>query len=214
MPFVLPIFLALTLNAPAGPVPDINVQVAPNTICPPEPKDPPQVEADWNRSLNKLARLSRQFPKQPDLTLPMPVAGVRVQDVQDTWGGARDGSRQHAGQDIFAPVGTLVYSATAGLVWRVGTSAAGGNYVYVLGAGGRRYYYAHLAKLTPGLQEGTRVSAQTVLGTIGKTGNAKATPSHLHFAVFGSYQPKGVCRFLAINPLPLLRDRIQKTASR
>ena len=52
-----------------------------------------------------------------------------------------------------------------------------------------------------------RVTVRTILGTVGNSGNAVNTPAHLHFAVFTHYDPAAECRFLAINPLPLLRDR-------
>ena len=35
----------------------------------------------------------------------MPVDGVRVRGIADTWGGARDGGRKHEGTDIFAERG-------------------------------------------------------------------------------------------------------------
>lgn len=176
-------------------------------ICPPEPKESPAKEAAWNRALAALPALARRLPPTAGRTILMPVDGVRVQDVQDTWGGDRPDSRRHAGQDIFARPGTFVRSATSGIVWRTGTSVNGGNWVYVVGAGGRRYYYAHLGRVNRDLREGQRVTVRTILGTVGNSGNAVNTPAHLHFAVFTHYDPAAECRFLAINPLPLLRDR-------
>lgn len=137
--------------------------------------------------------------REPDGQLAMPVSGVRVRQVADTWGAPRDGSRQHAGQDIFAPRGTPVYSATEGYVLRVGESPRGGKTVFVLGAGGRRYYYAHLDAHAEGLAAGDYVTPDSLLGYVGTTGNARGTPPHLHFGV---YMTGG-----AINPLPLLTDR-------
>jgi peptidoglycan LD-endopeptidase LytH len=40
--------------------------------------------------------------------------------------------------------GTAVRSATQGYVVRMGHNALGGKVVLIAGAGGRRYYYAHL----------------------------------------------------------------------
>lgn len=178
-----------------------------SAICPPERRESPAREAEWNRALKNLAVLERSLPAQADSRLMMPVDGVRVRDVQDTWGAPREGAREHSGQDVFAPPGTLVRSATAGVVWRIGNSVNGGNWVYVLGAGGRRYYYAHLGRVNGTLREGQTVNTRTILGTVGNSGNAVATPAHLHFSVFTAYEPGAGCRFLAINPLPLLRDR-------
>ena len=137
--------------------------------------------------------------KEPDERLALPVRGVRVRQVANTWGAERSEGRRHEGQDIFAPKGTPVYSATEGYVWRVGQNRLGGNVVYVVGAGGRGYYYAHLDAFAPEISAGDYVTTETVLGYVGTTGNAAGTPPHLHFGV---YTPGG-----AINPLPLLVDR-------
>ena len=92
-----------------------------------------------------------------------------------------------------------MYSATEGYVVRVGENALGGNTVFVLGAGGRSYYYAHLDAYAPELAVGDYVTPETVLGYVGTTGNAAGAPPHLHFGV---YTPVGV-----IDPLPLLSNR-------
>lgn len=181
--------------------------LAVRTACPPEPKESPEKEAAWNRALAQLEGLAAKLPKTPDTRLLVPVAGVRREQIADTWGAARSDDRTHAGQDVFAKRGTPVLSATDGLVWRIGTSERGGLWVYVLGAGGRRYYYAHLEKVASGLKEGQRVTTTTVLGTVGDSGNADGTPPHLHFAMFGPYEKGAKCRFLAIDPLPLFADR-------
>ncbi|MFC4452808.1 M23 family metallopeptidase [Deinococcus sonorensis] len=175
-------------------------------LCQPEPKESPAREAVWDAQIARLPALARSLPAAPDTRLLMPVDGVRVSQVANTWNADRSGGLAHAGQDIFARRGTPVRSATDGLVWMIGSSERGGKWVYVLGAGGRRYYYAHLDTVAK-LREGQRVTTQTVLGTVGNTGDAETTPSHLHFGVFERYRPDGPCRFPALNPLPLLRDR-------
>jgi len=128
--------------------------------------------------------------------LAMPVQGVNPARVADTWGGARSGGRRHEGVDIFAPRGTPVLSATEGIVTRVGTNNLGGQVVWVLGPAGHRHYYAHLHSYAD-IGVGDRVQVGTVLGTVGNTGNARGTPPHLHYGVYG--------REGAFNPYPLLR---------
>ncbi len=179
----------------------------PAPICQPEPKESPAREAVWNASIARLPALEKALPGQPDKAISMPVAGIRRADIADTWGAARGGGLIHAGQDLFAKRGTPVLSATAGTVWMIGGSERGGTWVYVLGAGGRRYYYAHLERVADGLKEGQKVTTRTVLGTVGTTGDAEDTPPHLHFAVFGRPEQDGPCRFPGFNPLPLLRNR-------
>jgi murein DD-endopeptidase MepM/ murein hydrolase activator NlpD len=139
------------------------------------------------------------YAKDPDRELALPVEGVRAKQIKDSWHAPRSGGRLHEGQDIFARRGAAVRSATEGYVVRVGESPLGGNTVFVLGAGGRSYYYAHLDSYAPGLAVGDYVTLETVLGYVGATGNAAGTPPHLHFGV---YTPSG-----AIDPLPLLADR-------
>lgn len=92
----------------------------------------------------------------------------------------------HMGVDMRAPAGTPVYSLAPGKVTYVGTDPAGGNVVNVQHGDGVRTYYAHLS--TARVQKGETVDTETVLGTVGNTGNAKGTFPHLHFQVWKSGQ--------------------------
>ena len=199
-----------------------NAQVLPDGVdtlpfvCPPpervnEPMSRPQSEEERLES-ERRARYRAVFPAyvaavpaEPDEALLMPVEGVRVSNVADTWGGARSEGRTHEGQDIFAPTGTPVYSATSGYVYRVGEARRGGNVVVVVGGGARRYYYAHLSAFAEGLREGQAVTPDTLLGYVGTTGNAAGTPPHLHLGLYAG-EPLS-CEWDAIDPLPLLVDR-------
>lgn len=143
-------------------------------------------------------RMARLATREPDSTLVAPLRTTRVARIRDTWGAPRGTDRTHQGQDIFAPRGTPVYSATEGYVTNVGQNRLGGNVVWVMGAGRRVYYYAHLDRHAEGLRAGDAVDTGSVLGYVGTTGNAQGTPPHLHFGV---YALGG-----AIDPLPLLRD--------
>ncbi len=145
------------------------------------------------------ARVAKLYTQEPDSKIAMPLQDVSKKAVADTWHAPRGTGRLHEGQDIFAPRGTPILSATSGLVYRIGENNLGGQTVSVIGSGGRVYYYAHLDSYAAGLEVGDRVSTRTVLGYVGTTGNAQGTPPHLHFGV---YTLKG-----AINPLPLLTDR-------
>jgi peptidoglycan LD-endopeptidase LytH len=144
-------------------------------------------------------RIVRLYTKQPDSRLAMPVNDVLKKQIANTWHAPRGTDRVHEGQDIFAPKGTPIFSATSGYVYKVGENNLGGQTVSVIGGGGRVYYYAHLDSYAPGLAEGDPVNTRTLLGYVGTTGNAQGTPPHLHFGVYTSTG--------AINPLPLLVDR-------
>jgi Peptidase family M23 len=145
------------------------------------------------------ARVAKLYTEEPHTRIKMPVVDVTKREVADTWHAPRSGGRRHEGQDIFAPKGTAILSATNGYVYRIGENNLGGQTVSVISSGGRVYYYAHLDAYAPGLEVGDRVSTNTLLGFVGTTGNAQGTPPHLHF---GIYSPTG-----PINPLPLITDR-------
>ena len=144
-------------------------------------------------------RVAHLYVQEPDRKIAMPLEDMSKRQIADTWGAPRGTGRTHEGQDIFAPKGTPILSATNGYIYKVGENNLGGQTVSVISAGGRVYYYAHLDKYAPGLEVGAQVTTRTVLGYVGTTGNAVGTPPHLHF---GIYTMTG-----AINPLPLLTDR-------
>lgn len=145
------------------------------------------------------ARVAHLYAQAPDRKIAMPLEDVTKRQIADTWGAPRGTSRTHEGQDIFAPKGTPILSATNGYVYKIGENNLGGQTVSVISAGGRVYYYAHLEKYAPNLEVGDPVTTRTVLGYVGTTGNAAGTPPHLHFGIYTSTG--------AINPLPLLTDR-------
>jgi murein DD-endopeptidase MepM/ murein hydrolase activator NlpD len=149
----------------------------------------------WLENMSYALRLASM---PAPAVLPVPVAGVKPSRLADTWGGARSEGRRHEGIDIFAGRGTPVLAATEGIVLRVGTNRLGGQVVWVLGPGGQRHYYAHLDSYGD-VHPGMRVDAGKILGYVGNTGNAAATPSHLHY---GIYTAQG-----AINPYPFLHPR-------
>lgn len=144
----------------------------------------------------KIARLS-WLPADEEILIP--VYGVRLREISDSWQAPRPDGRSHEGQDIFADRGVPVFSATKGYVTRIGFGDIGGNFVNVTGAGGMRYYYAHLDRIADGLYRGQEVTTDTVLGFVGNTGNAINTPYHLHFGVYALRR--------AINPLPFLVNK-------
>lgn len=130
--------------------------------------------------------------------LPVPVKGVRRAQLVNSWGYPRSGGRSHRGIDIFARRGTPVVSTTRGIVVTVGHNRLGGRIVRVFGPGGQWHYYAHLEKFS-GVRVGDVITAGTVIGYVGDSGNARGTPPHLHY---GIYRFQGG----AINPYPPLKN--------
>jgi murein DD-endopeptidase MepM/ murein hydrolase activator NlpD len=117
-------------------------------------------------------------------SLDFPVAGRDVAAIRSRFGAPRDaGRRAHEGVDIFAPRGTPVLASIAGHVSRVTTTPLGGRVVWLRDTTFRRVlYYAHLDRQV--VRSGTWVRAGDTLGFVGNTGNARTTPSHLHFGIY------------------------------
>jgi peptidoglycan LD-endopeptidase LytH len=119
-----------------------------------------------------------------------PIAGPR--SFGDTWGASRSGGRSHEGVDMMSPLGTPVVAVESGYA-QFKTTSLGGNSIWVNGASGTRYFYAHLNGWEGSSRE---VSQGEVIGYVGHTGNT--TANHLHFEV----HPGGGA---AVNPYPYVR---------
>ena len=139
-------------------------------------------------------------------TLVIPVEGVAVTQLTDSWHDAREaGTRVHEALDIAAPMGTPVVAAMAGRVEKIWNSERGGLTVYVRSADGATLaYYAHLSAYAPGLAEGQTVTAGQLLGAVGDSGNAGPGNTHLHFAVHQMAPGEPWHGGTPINPYPLL----------
>lgn len=125
-----------------------------------------------------------------------PVAGAVT--FTDTWGAPRSGGRSHRGVDMIAARGVPIVAIFSGKIERFSNSALGGKSIYFRSDAGDRYYYAHLDDFAD-VSAGQQVSAGTVIGYNGSTGNAPANLPHLHF----EYHPGGGG---AVNPYPLVKS--------
>jgi murein DD-endopeptidase MepM/ murein hydrolase activator NlpD len=111
----------------------------------------------------------------------------------DTWGAARSGGRSHQGTDMLADTGIPTVAPTNGEVVHRNSSLGGLSW-YVYGDNGHTYYGTHLSGYeNVGVGH---VTAGTVIGYVGDSGNAAGTP-HLHF----EFQPGGGS---SVNPYSLL----------
>ncbi len=116
--------------------------------------------------------------------LMVPVLGVTVDHLSDTFYDRRGAERVHRAIDIMAPRGTPVLAADGGAILRVSSNTLGGLTIYVIDPLRRLvYYYAHLDHYDPVARQGAPVSKGEVIGYVGTTGNARGGPSHLHFQV-------------------------------
>ncbi|MGH9323643.1 MAG: M23 family metallopeptidase, partial [Vicinamibacteria bacterium] len=136
----------------------------------------------------------------------LPVRGVSLGELADSFRDARDGGRRtHGAIDIEAPWGTPVVASTDGTVHRLFASERGGLSVYHLDADSRRcYYYGHLSRYAGGLREGDPIVRGDVLGYVGATGNATEDNPHLHFAVYDVGSDRSCFTGTPVNPYSLL----------
>jgi peptidoglycan LD-endopeptidase LytH len=142
--------------------------------------------------------------------LVIPVAGVRPEQLRDTFSDARSEGRAHDALDIPAARGTAVVAAADGKILRLFSSARGGTTIYQLGQDGKTvYYYAHLDHYADGLVEGGFVRQGETIAYVGDTGNAGAGNYHLHFAMWLVEDAKRYWSGVDINPYPLLRGTAQ-----
>ena len=134
-------------------------------------------------------------------------------EFSNDWGNPLDnGERSHKGNDIFAPKLTPVVAVADGFVTFVGTTDRPGRQVRIRHASGYETFYFHLNNDTPdtddnrggaedafapGIEKGLFVTAGTVVGYVGDSGNAEATESHTHFEL----RRRGVAQ----NPYEYLR---------
>ena len=141
--------------------------------------------------------------------LAIPVAGVKPEQLTDTWGQSRgNGTREHHAIDIMAPRGTPVVAAAPGRIEKIFESHDGGHTVYIRSPDGSTvYYYAHLDAYRPGLTEGQQVGTGDVIATVGSTGDASPEAPHLHFEIKHMAPGEGWWQGQEVNPYPLLAGK-------
>jgi murein DD-endopeptidase MepM/ murein hydrolase activator NlpD len=133
----------------------------------------------------------------PLAAMRIPVVGITQRDLSDSWHDPRDGGvRVHKGIDIFAPRGREIVAVADGILSYIGDQPKGGHCLWLTTESGTSFYYAHLDRWAPGLYEGMEVQSGDLIGFVGNTGNAKHTPSHLHFGINQNDE--------MVNPFPLL----------
>jgi murein DD-endopeptidase MepM/ murein hydrolase activator NlpD len=139
--------------------------------------------------------------------LLLPVRGVDVRKLTDTFDDARDETRRHEALDIFAPRGTPVLAVEDGTIEKLFTSKLGGLTIYEFDPTRTyAYYYAHLDAYAADLREKAHVARGQVLGYVGTTGNAPKNTPHLHFAVFVLTAAKQWWVGTAVDPFLIWRE--------
>jgi murein DD-endopeptidase MepM/ murein hydrolase activator NlpD len=140
--------------------------------------------------------------------LQIPVAGIRPEQLQDTYTQSRSEGRTHNAIDIMAARNTPVVAAVDGTVVKLFQSERGGITLYQLGTDNRTvYYYAHLERYADGLAENRFMRRGELLGYVGDSGNAGRDNCHLHFSIWLVNDPKRFWEGENINPYPLLTKK-------
>ncbi len=139
-------------------------------------------------------------------SLLIPVAGVRPDQLQDTYTAARSEGRVHDAIDIPAARNTPVLACADGTIVKFFQSVRGGTTIYQLDPDNKTvYYYAHLDHYADGLTENHFARRGELIGYVGDTGNAGSGNYHLHFSISIVSDPKHFYDGANINPYPLLR---------
>jgi peptidoglycan LD-endopeptidase LytH len=158
-------------------------------------------------------REARTVAETPRLIVP--VAGVRRQELRNSYGAGRSGGRAHKGIDIMARERTPVLAAATGTIVKCDSSDLGGISLYQRDLDGTTiYFYAHLSGYRAGIKEGDLVRQGDVIAYVGHTGNAQASAPHLHFGVYTVADPNRWWRGRDLNPYLLLTTAETRRAGR
>jgi murein DD-endopeptidase MepM/ murein hydrolase activator NlpD len=158
----------------------------PRKIAPPKTAEQPKPTKPKKERKKSLLPPIREIPFNvfPKLTAGgyvFPVYGAAA--YTDTFGAPRANTGWHHGEDIFAPLGAPILAVANGIVFSVGWNDIGGLRLWLQDLAGNEFYYAHLSAFSPLAVNGAQVRAGDVLGFMGNTGDAEATPPHLHFEI-------------------------------
>ena len=138
-------------------------------------------------------------------SLLIPVAGITISQLRDSFLDSRSEGRTHQALDIMAPLATPVLAADDGKVMRLYQSDRGGIMLYQSDPSGNYvYYYGHLSRYADGMVDGKQVRRGEVIAYVGDTGNAGAGNYHLHFGISKMRAPGKWSGGEPINPYPLL----------
>ena len=142
--------------------------------------------------LRRIAMLSTLL-----MLFPLSIANaapIYVFPVADCTVNYAHAHHDYAATDILAKKGCKFVAPISGVVnevnrtdlWSGKTNMGidrGGLYVSIIGDDGVRYYGSHLRTIPASIQPGVSVLAGRLLGTVGTTGSARGTASHLHFGI-------------------------------
>lgn len=157
-----------------------------------------------------FACVVKETPTRTESKLIIPVAGVKPDQLVDTYNDARSEGRVHDAIDITAPAGTPVLATADGKILKLFQSDRGGTTIYQLSQDEKMiFYYAHLSRYAGNLAEGSVVRQGQTIAYVGDTGNAGPGNYHLHFSIALTSDPKRYWEGSNINPYPLLAGSVR-----
>jgi murein DD-endopeptidase MepM/ murein hydrolase activator NlpD len=178
-------YVDVTAEAPPAPKPKPKPKPKPPTTTTTDagkPTQTPKDDADPRLSVPRVREIPfNVFPKLTAGGYVFPVYGSA--SYTNTFGAPRANTGWHHGEDIFAPLGAPILAVANGIVYSVGWNDIGGLRLWLQDRAGNEFYYAHLSAFSPLAVNGAQVRAGDVLGFMGNTGDAEATPYHLHFEI-------------------------------
>ncbi|WP_069165992.1 M23 family metallopeptidase [Nocardia altamirensis] len=108
--------------------------------------------------------------------------------------------KSHNGMDLAAPAGTPIYAVTDGVVVQASDKGDGyGQLVRIRSADGTETLYAHQLAGSIKVNVGEQITAGTVIGAVGSTGDS--TGPHLHYEVRRGGKAVNPEEYLAANGL-------------
>jgi murein DD-endopeptidase MepM/ murein hydrolase activator NlpD len=139
----------------------------------------------------------------------VPVAGVAVKNLADSYDEARGGGvRKHEAMDIMAARNTPVLSALSGVLLKFHNSVAGGLTIYASDPSNRYVFmYGHLDSYKAGLKEGDALQKGEIIGFVGSTGDASPDAPHLHLAITRNDNVKEWWKGTPLNPFLVYRPK-------
>jgi murein DD-endopeptidase MepM/ murein hydrolase activator NlpD len=119
-----------------------------------------------------------------------------------SFGAPRSGGRRHQGQDVYASCGTPLEAARGGRIQAKDYDPVLYGHYVVIDARktSADHMYAHMPSPSR-FGRGSRVHTGERIGAVGRTGNARTTPCHLHFEIW----PNGWHHGSPVDPKPALR---------
>jgi murein DD-endopeptidase MepM/ murein hydrolase activator NlpD len=175
--------LAVAVSAIQGTLARLDLGTAPAAISA-RPFAPAALDAEAKTLAARLPTLPLATPLRIDYRLSSPF-GFRVHPITGIL-------QLHAGLDLVAPPGTPIFATGDGQVRRAGVAGGYGNMVEIQHGEGLVTRYGHMDTIAVAV--GQAVTAGTVIGTLGTTGDS--TGPHVHYEIRRGDQP--------VDPMPFL----------